>query len=733
MKRREFLRDSVLAGSGLTLCFRAMGAEILVAKPADGAATEMGDFLRITPSGDVLFLVVKHEMGQGLATAGAQMLCEELGADWSRVKLEFPLADMARWENDRNGGHGTGGSCSITYQYDLLRKAGATARQMLIAAAAQQWNVPVDSCIAENHGVTHAASKRRLSFGELAAAAARQPVPADVRLKDTNDQKLIGSPVHTKLIPDIVTGRVKFGLDTQLPGMLYALIARCPVYKGKLKTFDATRARKLKGVHKIFAMTPVAGPQRPPWMPHDIRDGVAVVANSFWTARKARELLEIEWDEGPNAGLSTEDFEIIAQEHAMHRTDPTGFIGDENAVTDLARVRKTLRASYVYPHQMHSCMEPLNCTAFVKADGCEILCGSQVPNLISDAVKDLLKLPAEKVKVHLMPSGGGFGRRAYPDMAVEAAFISREAGNVPVKMLWTREDDQTCNLVHLFQHMEYQAALDGQGKLYAWYEKELKTYNWSQPQVDPTLPAMAYDIPNIRYDLEDIMTHELAHSSAWRGVVVHGRALSECFIDEIAAELKQDPLAFRLSLLKPGRDVYVDPNLTLSSDRMRRVLLLAAENAGWGGKLETGRARGICLSPYGNTCVACIAEITVKDGNLKIDRMTVAVDCGRLVNPSSAANQIEGGIVWGLTGLLYGGAPIRNGRLVHTNFHQNKLMRMNECPKIDVHFVGGDANRPWGIGEVSTPVGAPAVLNAIFAATGKRLRKLPIDVAKLAG
>ena len=252
-------------------------------------------------------------------------------------------------------------------------------------------------------------------------------------------------------------------------------------------------------------MTPVAGPQRPPWMPHDIRDGVAVVATSFWTAHKARELLEIEWDEGPNAGLSTADFEIIAQEHAIHRTDPTGFIGDENAVADLSKVRKTLRASYVYPHQLHSCMEPLNCTAFVTADECEIWCGSQVPNLISNAVKDLLKLPAEKVKVHLMPSGGGFGRRAYPDMAVEAAFISREAGNVPVKMLWTREDDQTCNLVHLFQHMEYQAALDGQGKLYAWYEKELKTYNWSQPTIDPSLSAMAYDIPNIRYDLEDII------------------------------------------------------------------------------------------------------------------------------------------------------------------------------------------------------------------------------------
>jgi CO/xanthine dehydrogenase Mo-binding subunit len=578
--------------------------------------------------------------------------------------------------------------------------------------------------------VIHAGSSRRLGFGELATLAARQPVPKEVPLKADEQQKLIGQGKVHKLIPDITTGRIKFGIDTQLPGMLYALIARCPVFKGRIKSYDAAQALAVKGVRNVFTTQPIAGYREPSSMAHDIREGVVVVADSFWAARKGRDALRIVWDEGEKARYSTEDFERLAAERARHRTDPTGYIGDENAVTDLTRVRRTLRASYVYPHQMHSCMEVLNCTAFVKPDECEVWCGSQVPNLIVSELKDLLGLPTEKIRVHMLPSGGGFGRRAYPDMAVEAAFISRQAGNVPVKMLWTREDDQTVNLAHHFQHLEYQAAIDQDKKLFAWYEKEIRTYTWAARYFDPELPQMAYDIPNIRYDFEELVDQELVQSSAWRGVVSHGRCLSECFVDEIAAELKRDPLEFRLSLLTPGREAVLSQEGRLSTDRMRRVLTLAAEKAGWGGKLAAGRGRGICLSPYAQTCVAAIAEVTVKDGALKIDRVTVAVDCGRLINPSSAANQIEGGIVWSLTGLLYGGYPIKNGRAVN-GFAENKLLRMHECPQIDVHFVGGDAERPWGIGEASTPVGAPAVLNAIFAATGKRIRKVPIEAIPL--
>ncbi|HKE96945.1 MAG TPA: molybdopterin cofactor-binding domain-containing protein, partial [Povalibacter sp.] len=412
-------------------------------------------------------------------------------------------------------------------------------------------------------------------------------------------------------------------------------------------------------------------------------------------------------------------------------SDPTGFIGNENAVADMAHVRKTLRASYVYPHQMHACMEPLNCTAHVRGGECDVWMGSQAPNLIVSELHKILKLPEDKIRVHLFPSGGGFGRRYYPDIAVEAAFVSREAG-APVKVVWTREDDQQCNFAHHFQHMEYQAALDEKQGLYAWYEKEVRTYTWGAKYTDPQLPAMAYDIPNIRYDFEDLSAQELIQSSAWRGVVMHGKALSECFIDEIAAELKRDPYEFRLSLLTPGRMVNVGGESAISTDRMRAVLKLAADKAGWGRKLEAGRGMGIALIPYGNTCCAAVAEVTVRGQALTVDRVTMAVDCGRIINPSGATNQLTGGMVWGLTALLYGGVPIENGRAIRSNFHQNKLLRMHECPAMEVHFVTGAGDRPWGIGEVSAPIGAPAVLNAIFAATGRRIRTVPLNPAALA-
>ncbi len=726
VNRRDFLFQSVLAGAGLTLALRVRGQTIAISH-ADAVRSLLGDFVRIEPDGRVLFQVIKHEMGQGVATSLAQIFCEELCADWERVQVEFPMADMQRYQNDRNGGHDTGGSCTIIYQYDMLRQAGATVRQLLIEAAAREWQVSADRCYAQDHFVHLRDSTRKLGFGELATAASSLPIPGEASLKDPAQFRIIGTARAAKLNPDIARGRVRYGIDTQVPGMLYAVIARCPVFKGKVKSYDASAAMKLRGVKKIFATRPIAGAHVPPYMPHDIRDGVAVVADSFWTARRARDLLQIEWDEGPNGKRSSADFERLAASRAIAKGAPTGFIGNENAVADLARVRKTLRASYVYPQQLHSCMEPLNCTAHVREGECEIWMGSQAPNLIVSELQKLLGFPEEMIKVHLMPSGGGFGRRYYPDIAVEAAFVSREAGHVPVKLLWTREDDQQCNLAHHFQHMEYQAALDGEGQLYAWYEKEIRTYTWGARYADPSLPTMAYDIPNIRYDFEDLSEQELIHSSAWRGVVMHGKALSECFIDEIAAELERDPLEFRLAMLKPGRDVFTGGD-TLSSDRLRRVLLLAAQKGGWGRKTDPGRGLGLALVPYGNTCCAAVAEVTVQAGRVVVDRITVAIDCGKLINPSAAENQITGGLIWGLTALFYGGAPVENGRVMHSNFHQNKLLRMIECPAMEVHFVDGLAERPWGIGEVSAPLAAPAVLNAIYAASGQRIRKLPIEL-----
>jgi isoquinoline 1-oxidoreductase subunit beta len=726
MNRRDFIYSSALAGGGLTLSFQIFGQQITAAKAPSAGPVPLGDFIRITPDGDVLFQFIKHEMGQGVSTSMAQILCEELDADWNKVKIEFPIVDLPRYENEKNGGYGTGGSCTLIYTYDLLRKAGATARQMLISAAAREWNTSTEQCYAQNHWVIHRPSSRKLSFGELASEAAQLAVPDNPPLKERRAFSTIGKPKAAKLNSLIGTGQMKYGLDVKVPGMLYALVARCPVFKGKLKEYDATDALKVPGVKKVFTTQPIAGPQFTRHLPHDIREGVVVVGDSFWAARKARDALKIEWDEGINGRYSTEDFERLAAERAMHRTDPTGFIGDENAISNMAHVRKTLRASYIYPHQLHSCMEPLNCTAHVREDACDVWVGTQDAMLVMEELRKLLRLPEERIKLHLFPSGGGFGRRAYSDLAVEAAFISKQAGYLPVKMLWTREDDQQCNLAHLFQHLEYQAALNGANEVYALYEKEIRTYTWAEKYANPSLPRMAYDIPNLRYDFEDLSKAELIQSSAWRGVDVHGRALSECFMDEIAAEVKADPYAFRLSLLKPGRNVHVGGEHPVSSDRMRGVLEVAAQKAGWGKTMESGRGMGIALIPYANTCCAAVAEVTVRAGTLTIDKITAAIDCGKVINPSGANNQIVGGIVWSLTALLYGGAPIKNGWLQHSNFHQNKLLRMNECPPIDVHFVEREDDRPWGLGEMSAPLGVPAVLNAIYAATGKRIRRIPL-------
>lgn len=739
----------MMAGGGLLLTFQPSAALATTSnskfgKTNNSNGSTMGDLLSIAPDGQVRYRFIKHEMGQGVSTAMAMIIAEELCADWQKVSIDLPDTDMKKYQNDRNGGHDTGGSCTIIYQYDVLRKAGATARQILIAAAAAKWNVSPDVCYAENHQVINRNTRAALGFGTLAADAATLLPPDNPGLKDNSKFSLIGSPKAAKIIPGMVTGNATYGLDVKVPGMLIAVVERCPVFKGKIKSYDAKDALAIKGVRHIFTNQGVAGLQRDtPYMPHDIREGIVVVAESFWAAQQARNKLKIVWDEGINAHKSTADFERLAESRALNKTSPTAFIGDANAGSNVAHVKRTLRASYVFPHQLHNCMEPLNCTAKVTGNTCEIWIGSQAPNLIVTELQRVFGLKESDIIVHNHISGGGFGRRYYPDMAIEAAFISREAGGVPVKLIWTREDDHLFNLAHLFQHMEYQASIDQQDQLYAWYEKEIRTYTWGARYADPQLPFMAYEIPNIRYDFEQMIDDELVHSSAWRGVVGHGRFYSECFVDEIAAALGKDPYAFRCELLKGKRDVHVGDIYPVSGSRVLRVLDLAIEKSEWHrkhgankdgmatGGHANGKGMGMAVCPYGNSYCAVVAEVTVKDEQLTIDGITVAVDCGLVINPSGTTNQIAGGIVWSLTALLYGGLPIVNGRAVYRNFHQNRLLRMRECPPINVHFVESDDQRPWGVGEISSPMGVPAVLNAIYAATGKRIRKVPIDIKSL--
>ena len=728
MNRRDFIKTTALASGGFMLSFQASAISFQKDGKVETIAQELGDFLKITSDGTVHFQFLKHEMGQGVSTAMAQIISEELCVDWEKVRIDFPIVDLKKYQNDKNGGYDTGGSCTIIYQWDLLRKAGATARQLLVSAAAQQWKVSVTDCYARAHQVFNRLSSQSFSFGELATVASRLTLPETVALKESKDYSIIGTPKHAKLLPAMLTGSLKYGLDIKVEGMLYAVIERCPVFRGTLVSYDAAAALKVTGVKKIFTTQPIAGLQTDaPYMPYDLRVGVVVVADSFWAANQGRQKLNIVWNDGPNGARSTEDFERLAEKRAMLRTDPTGFVGDANAVSNMNHVRRTVRASYIFPHQLHSCMEPLNCTARVTTDTCEIWMGSQAPNLIVSEVKRVFGFSEEKIKVHLFPSGGGFGRRYYPDMAVEAAFISQQAGNVPVKMIWTREDDHKCNLAHLFQYMEYQAAFDKDNNLYAWYEKEIRTYTWAAKYQDPQLPGMGYSIPNIRYDFDDLIPDELVHSSAWRGVVGHGRFFSECFLDEVAEAMGKEPVALRLSLLEGKREVHAGHEFPISTSRLHDLIKLVTQKSDWEKQRPAGHGVGIACCPYGNTYCALVAEVSVIDGKLKIIKITIAVDCGRVINPSGAENQIVGGIVWGLTALLYGGVPIRNGRATQTNFHQNKLLRMNETPPMEVHFMPSTDDKPWGIGEVSSPLATPAVLNAIYAATGKRIRKVPLE------
>lgn len=728
MNRRHFIRIVPLTGGGLILGLSGLAKTF--AATADSNVTDtaaaMGDFLSVQTNGDVIFNFTRHEMGQGVSTALAMLIAEELCADFQKVKVTFPSADLIKY-NDANGGHGTGGSSTVITMTPILRKAGATAREMLIQAAAAQWNTAPDNCYAENHFIINKINGQRTGFGELALQAGKLKAPASVTLKSRSSFSIIGRSQPAKTLPLLVTGKHHYGIDVSIPGMKYALVARAPVFKAKIRSYDAAKTLAVKGVNKVVTTSVVAGIQGP-ILPYDIREGIAVVADSFWTAQKGRERLSVTWDEGEHAKASTESFAAFMKQRSDQRLDPAGYIGDENAIADIGHVKQTLRSAYVFPYMLHSLMEPLNCTAHFKGDSAELWIGNQWPEYIADEVTRVFGIAKEKVQIHLFPSGGGYGRRAYPDAAIEALCISKAAGNIPVKVMWTREDDHQTNAVHCYQRMDYQAGWDEHNQLYAWIEKECRTYMWDRKYPATELTSNGYNIPNIRYDLEDLTEQSILQSTAWRSVMINGWALSECFVDEVAAALKKDPYEFRLSLLKDGREANVGHAEKISNTRMIRVLQLVKEKSGWGQPLPKGQGRGIAVYPYGNSYCAIVAAVTVADSKISVNRVTCAVDCGMVVNPSGARNQIEGGVVWGLSALLYGGVNVKNGRIAASNFHQNKLVRINECPEIDVHFVDTDDEQPWGLGELSNPVTVPAVLNAIYAASGKRIRTLPCNL-----
>jgi isoquinoline 1-oxidoreductase beta subunit len=699
MERRAFLQTAGGVGAGLVIGFR-----IPTRREQNPSPFAPNAWLRISPDDSILVVVDRSEMGQGVATALPMLLAEELEADWTKVQIEFAPADKA-YANPLFGMQGTGGSTSVRAAWTPLRKAGAAAREVLITAAAQAWDVNRTECRAERGAVVHAKTRRRLRYGQLALRAGALPVPADVPLKDPKDWHIAGRPTRRLDTPPKVNGRAKFGIDVRVPGMRVALVARSPVFGGKVKSFDAAAAKAVDGVRDVV----------------QISSGIAVVGTGYWPAKQGRDALQVVWDEGPNAAVSSATISQLFAERAgqpgvvaRHDGDPDGALGGASSKVE---------ADYEMPFLAHATMEPMNCTAHVRPDGVDIWAPTQFQTGAQGIGAQIGGVPPEKVQVHTTYLGGGFGRRFELDFIQEALETSKAAGGVPVKVIWSREDDIRNAQYRPANHHRLAAGLDAAGRPVAWTHRIVAPSimarvfpNMVQNGLDGEAveggKEMAYAIPNVHVDYQ--LTDTGIPVGFWRSVNNSFNAFAvETFIDELAAAAKADPFEYRRGLLA-------------NAPRHRGVLELAAAKAGWGTPLPAGRARGIAVHKSFESFVAEVAEVSVSSGGeVRVHRVVCAVDCGMFVNPDTIEAQMQSAIVYGLTAALYGEITIDRGRVVQSNFTDYPMLRMSEMPAVEVHIVP-NTEAPGGVGEPGTPPIAPAVCNAIFALTGKRIRKLPI-------
>jgi isoquinoline 1-oxidoreductase subunit beta len=703
LSRRGFLQAGAAAGGGLMLSL-SLPFGNREAKAADAFVPNA--FIRIGSDGQIALTMPYVEMGQGTYTSIPMLIAEELEVDLKQVRLEHAPPNEKLYANPLLGVQATGNSNAIRGAWQPLRQAGAAAKTMLVAAAAKQWNVDPASCRAQSGEVLHSPTGRSIKYGALAADAAGMPVPEKIALKRPQDFKLIGTPAKRLDTPAKVNGTAVYGIDVRPPGVKIATLAQSPVFGGRVKSVDDTAAKTVKGVRQIVRLD----------------DAVAVVADHMGAAKKGLAALKIEWDDGPHAKLSTEDIARELDQATLGSGAVAQNIGDVGKA--MASAATKVEATYQVPFLAHATMEPMNCTVHLRKDECEIWIGSQAVARVQALAAKAAGLPPEKVIVHNHLLGGGFGRRLDADGAVRAVQIAQHVDG-PVKVIWTREEDIQHDMYRPYWFDRVSAGLDDKGRPVAWNNRFAGSSviaRWLPPGFKDGLDPdsiegaidLVYDLPNFHVEYVRVEPPGIP-TAFWRSVgPSHNVFVTESFIDELAAAAKQDAVAFRRTLLN-------------KSPRARTVLDLAAEKAAWGKPLPNGSGRGVSLQSAFGSYLAQVAEVEVsKAGTVRVRRVVCAVDCGIPVNPDTIQAQIQSAIMFGITAALYGNITIKNGRVEQTNFDTYEILRMNEAPVVDVHIVQSRES-PGGMGEAGTSAIVPAVANAIFAATGKRLRKMPVD------
>jgi isoquinoline 1-oxidoreductase beta subunit len=703
LSRRDLLKSGLAIGAGLVVGFR-----LPLRLPGSAWAQGTGVFapnqwLSIDRDGVVTIVNSVPEMGQGSLTTMPMIVADELDADWDRIRVEQAPANPKVYGNPVTGAQSYGGSRGIRDHLETWRKAGAAARQMLREAGAQEWGVPVSEVDTEPGAVIHRLTGRRLPYGQLVDRAQKLPVPQNPTLKTAAQFRYIGKERKRLDVPDKVTGKAVYGIDVQVPAMLVASIERCPVFGGKVQSFDATAAKVVPGVKHVV----------------QVSNGVAVVADSFWTALQGRKALSVTWDEGPVARVSSpqisRDYEALAKQPGQQaRKD-----GDAEAV--LAAGGKTLEAVYQVPFLEHACMEPMNCTAHVTRDACTVWAPTQNPGGTQETAARITGLPRERVTVNTTLLGGGFGRRGELDFVVDAVETAKAVG-APVKVIWTREDDIQHGFYRPSTYNVFRAALDPGGTPAAWWNRIVGPGILLQKG---RVPAGSIDgaamegARNIPYDIPNVLVEWTNKDFGiplgfWRSVGPSQNAfITESFMDEVAHLAGQDPYEYRRKLL--GK-----------SPRHKAVLELAATKANWGAPLPAGRARGIAVAFSYGSYVSHVAEVSVApDGKVTVHKLTCAIDCGIAVNPDQVRAQMEGGAIYALTAVLYGEITIDRGRVQQSNFHDYPMLRINEAPVVETNILDS-GQPPGGLGEPGVPTVAPSICNAIYALTGKRIRRLPI-------